>query len=42
MVKVTRVKVKSLGHRVKVKVVWGVLKAIELREVRHKGVFMGQ
>ena len=39
-VKVTKVKVIGQGHRVKVKVVWGVLYAIDSREVRHAGVFI--
>ncbi len=28
------------GHRVNVKVVWGVLYPIDSREVRHAGVFL--
>ena len=34
----SRSKVIGQGHRVKVKVVWGVLYPIESREVRHAGV----
>ncbi len=35
-----KVKVVGQGHRVKVKVVWGVLYPIDSREVRHGGVFI--
>ena len=35
-----RSKVIDQGHRVKVKVVWGVLYPIDSREVRHAGVFI--
>ena len=36
----SRSKVVGQGHRVKVKVVWGVLYPIDSREVRHAGVFI--
>ncbi len=36
----SRSKVVGQGHRVKVKIVWGVLYPIDSREVRHAGVFI--